>query len=42
MKPKFLIGGGVIVLALGYLIWAGVTQSAVYFVTPSMFTSSRR
>jgi len=35
MKPKFLIGGGVIVLALGYLIWAGVTQSAVYFVTPS-------
>ena len=35
MKPKFLVGGAVIVLALGYLIWAGVTQSAVYFVTPS-------
>jgi cytochrome c-type biogenesis protein CcmE len=35
MKPKFLIGGAVIALALGYMIWAGVTQSAVYFVTPS-------
>ena len=35
MKPKFLLGGAVIALALGYMIWAGVTQSAVYFVTPS-------
>ena len=35
MKPKFLVGGVVIALALGYMIWAGVTQSAVYFVTPS-------
>jgi cytochrome c-type biogenesis protein CcmE len=35
MKPKFIIGGLVIVAALGYMIWAGVTQSAVYFVTPS-------
>jgi cytochrome c-type biogenesis protein CcmE len=35
VKPKFLIGGAVIVLALGYMIWAGVTQSVVYFVTPS-------
>jgi cytochrome c-type biogenesis protein CcmE len=35
MKPKFLVGGAVIALALGYMIWAGVTQSAVYFVTPS-------
>ena len=35
MKPKFLIGGAVIVVALGYMIYAGVTQSAVYFVTPS-------
>jgi cytochrome c-type biogenesis protein CcmE len=35
MKAKFLIGGGVIALALAYLIWAGVTQSVVYFVTPS-------
>ncbi len=35
MKLKFVIGGAVIVLALGYMIWAGVTQSVVYFVTPS-------
>ncbi len=35
MKPKFLVGGLVILVALGYMIWAGVTQSAVYFVTPS-------
>jgi cytochrome c-type biogenesis protein CcmE len=35
MNPKFLVGGVVIALALGYMIWAGVTQSAVYFVTPS-------
>lgn len=33
-RAKFLAGGGVIVLALAYLIYAGVTQSAVYFVTP--------
>jgi cytochrome c-type biogenesis protein CcmE len=41
MKPKFLIGGAVIVLALGYMIWAGVSQSAVYFVTPSELTAVR-
>ena len=35
MKPKFLVGGLVIAAALAYMIWAGVTQSAVYFVTPS-------
>ena len=35
MKPKFLVGGLVIALALAYMIYAGVTQSAVYFVTPS-------
>ena len=35
MKPKFVLGGVVILAALGYMIWAGVTQSAVYFVTPS-------
>ena len=35
MKPKFIVGGLVILAALGYMIWAGVTQSAVYFVTPS-------
>ena len=35
MKPKFLVGGVVIAVALAYMIYAGVTQSAVYFVTPS-------
>jgi cytochrome c-type biogenesis protein CcmE len=35
IKPKFAVGGAVIVLALAYMIYAGVTQSAVYFVTPS-------
>ncbi len=34
-KRRFLIGGLVIVAALGYLIYAGVSQSVVYFVTPS-------
>jgi cytochrome c-type biogenesis protein CcmE len=40
VKPKFVIGGLVILAALGYMIWAGVTQSAVYFVTPSELTAS--
>ena len=35
MKPKFLVGGLVIAVALAYMIWAGVTQSVVYFVTPT-------
>ena len=35
MKPKFIAGGAVISVALAYMIYAGVTQSAVYFVTPS-------
>ena len=35
MKPKFLAGGAVILAALAYMIYAGVTQSAVYFVTPA-------
>ena len=39
-KPKILIGGSVIALALGYMIYAGVTQSAVYFVTPSELQAS--
>ena len=34
-RLKFLTGGAVIALALVYLIYAGVTQSAVYFVTPA-------
>ena len=35
LKPKFLVGIAVVALALVYMIYAGVTQSAVYFVTPS-------
>ncbi len=37
MNPrlKFIGGGAAIALALGYMIYAGVTQSAVYFITPS-------
>ena len=35
LKPKFLAGIAVVALALVYMIYAGVTQSAVYFVTPS-------
>ncbi len=34
-KAKFIAGGLVIVAALAYLIYAGVSQSVVYFVTPS-------
>ncbi|HEY7651153.1 MAG TPA: cytochrome c maturation protein CcmE [Methylomirabilota bacterium] len=34
-RAKFLGGGVVIAIALGYLVYAGLTQSAVYFVTPS-------
>jgi cytochrome c-type biogenesis protein CcmE len=34
-RLKFLTGGALIALALAYLIYAGVTQSAVYFVTPA-------
>ena len=34
-RIKFLGGGAVIAAALAYMIYAGVTQSAVYFVTPS-------
>jgi len=35
MKAKFIVGGLVIAAAIAYMIYAGVTQSAVYFVTPS-------
>jgi cytochrome c-type biogenesis protein CcmE len=40
VKPKFLVGGLVIAAALGYMIWAGVTQSAIYFVTPSELSAA--
>ena len=35
MRRKFLAGGVLIALALAYMIYSGVTQAAVYFVTPS-------
>ena len=35
LKPKFVVGIAVLAAALAYMIYAGVTQSAVYFVTPS-------
>ncbi len=34
-RAKFVVGGLVILAALGYMIYAGVSQSVVYFVTPS-------
>jgi len=34
-RGKFVAGGLVIAAAIAYLIWAGVSQSVVYFVTPS-------
>ena len=34
-RGKFIVGGAVIAAALAYMIYAGVTQSAVYFVTPA-------
>jgi len=34
-RIKFVAGGAVIAAALAYMIYAGVTRSAVYFVTPS-------
>jgi cytochrome c-type biogenesis protein CcmE len=40
MKPKFVVGGVVIAMALGYMIWAGVSQSVVYFVTPSELSTA--
>jgi len=34
-RSRFVAGGLVITAAIAYLIWAGVSQSVVYFVTPS-------
>jgi len=40
MTRKFVAGGVVIAAAIAYMIYAGVTQSAVYFVTPSELTAA--
>ncbi len=34
-RAKFLVGGAFILVVLAYLIYAGVSQSVIYFVTPS-------
>jgi cytochrome c-type biogenesis protein CcmE len=39
-RRKLVAGLVIIALALAYMIYAGVTQSAVYFVTPSELKAS--
>ena len=39
-KRKFIAGGVVILAALGYLVYAGVSQSVVYFVTPGELSAA--
>ena len=39
-RAKFIGGGLVIVAALAYLVYAGVSQSVVYFVTPSELSAA--
>ena len=39
-RTKFIAGAAVILAALGYLVYAGVTQSVVYFVTPSELSAA--
>ncbi len=34
-KTKLLLGGGVIVMALAYLINSGIREASVYYITPS-------
>ena len=40
LRPKFVAGIAVVAAALAYMIYAGVTQSAVYFVTPSELSAA--
>jgi cytochrome c-type biogenesis protein CcmE len=39
-KAKLAAGGLVIVAALGYLVYSGVSKSVVYFVTPSELSAA--
>jgi cytochrome c-type biogenesis protein CcmE len=39
-KRKFIVGGAVVLAAIAYLVYAGVSQSVVYFVTPSELRSA--
>jgi cytochrome c-type biogenesis protein CcmE len=34
-RRRFIIGGLVILAALSYIIWGGMQEAIVYFVTPS-------
>ncbi len=34
-KTKLLFGGIIVVAALGYLIYGGIREAAVYYITPS-------
>ena len=40
-KRKFLIGGAIVVLAIGYLVYAGFASSATYYYTVSEFGEQR-
>ena len=33
IKPRFLLGGGLIVLAVGYLIYTAIMNTAEYYLT---------
>lgn len=41
MRRKLVIGSAVIIAALGYVIFAGVKNAAVYYLTPSEFRAQR-
>jgi cytochrome c-type biogenesis protein CcmE len=34
-RTRFAVGGAIVLAAIGYLIYSGVSQSVVYFVTPA-------
>lgn len=39
-RGKFIAGGVVVAAAIAYLVYAGVQQSVVYFVTPSELSAA--
>lgn len=41
-KTKFAIGGAVILVALGYLVYGGIRDTMVYFVTPQELQAKGR
>ena len=40
-KAKFIIGPSLIVLAVAYLIWAGIRETSVYYLTIAEFMPQR-